>query len=216
MRRTALYIVGFIVMSSLVSSCVSKKKFEELARAKREVDRDLLDVTKDKKNLEQELKQAKDDFNTIRYKLTENNATKDKTIDGLYLKVRNLESKHTELKSELTDVSDQFKTNTQTSEEQIVSLESSLKKITIERDKFRKELSELQTSLEWENRKMKGELEASKTNMQTKESELATLRQENEEMNKKLAWIRKEKANGDAEVKKLTNQVNLLKKELNK
>ena len=33
-------------------------------------------------------------------------------------------------------------------------------------------------------------------------------------MNKKLNWIRKQKAEGDAEIQKLTNQVNLLKKEL--
>lgn len=214
MRRTALYIVGFIVISSLVSSCVSKKKFEELAGAKRQVDRDLLDVKKDKKNLEKELQSAKDDFNTIRYKLTENNATKDKTIDGLYTKLRTLEGKETALKSELNDVSDQIKTTTQTSEEQITSLENDLRKITTERDKFRKELSELQTSLEWENQKMKGELEAAQTNMQTKEGELIELREQTEELNKKLIWIRKEKANGDSEIKKLTNQVNLLKKEL--
>ena len=52
MRRTALYITGFIVISTLVTSCVSKKKFEDLARAKREVDREVIDLKKDKKNLE--------------------------------------------------------------------------------------------------------------------------------------------------------------------
>ena len=67
-----------MIISSLSVSCVSKKKFEELARAKREVDRNLLDLKRDKKQLEDQLQLAKDDFNTIRYKLTENNAVKDK------------------------------------------------------------------------------------------------------------------------------------------
>ena len=40
------------------------------------------------------------------------------------------------------------------------------------------------------------------------------LKADNEEMTKKLNWIRKTKADADAEIKKLTNQVNLLKKEL--
>ena len=102
MRKTILYLSGFMIISSLSVSCVSKKKFEELARAKREVDRNLLDLKRDKKQLEDQLQLAKDDFNTIRYKLTENNAVKDKTIDQLYTKLRSLESKQVELKSELS------------------------------------------------------------------------------------------------------------------
>ena len=78
MRKTILYLSGFMIISSLSVSCVFKKKFEELARAKREVDRNLLDLKRDKKQLEDQLQLAKDDFNTIRYKLTENNAVKDK------------------------------------------------------------------------------------------------------------------------------------------
>ena len=127
MRKTILYLSGFMIISSLSVSCVSKKKFEELARAKREVDRNLLDLKRDKKQLEDQLQLAKDDFNTIRYKLTENNAVKDKTIDQLYTKLRSLESKQVELKSELSNVADQIKTTTQSTSEQISSLESSLK-----------------------------------------------------------------------------------------
>lgn len=211
-----LYIGGFIVISSLLASCVSKKKFEELARAKREVDRNVLELKKDKSKLEKDLKQAQDDFNAIRYKLTENNAAKDKTIDQLYAKLRTLESKQIELKSELSDVTDQIKTTTQFSEGQIATLESKLKKAIAERDDFRKQLTEVQTNLEFENRKIKSELETASSNLQSKEGEIAKLQANNEEMTKKLNWIRKTKADADAEIKKLTNQVNLLKKELSK
>lgn len=211
-----LYIGGFIVVSSLLASCVSKKKFEELARAKREVDRNVLDLKREKSKLEKELKLAQDDFNAIRYKLTENNAEKEKTIDQLYVKLRTLESKQIELKSELSDVTDQIKTTTQFSEGQIANLEGKLKKAIAERDEFRKQLTEVQTNLEFENRKIKTELETASTNLQTKEGEIAKLQASNEEMTKKLNWIRKTKADADAEIKKLTNQVNLLKKELSK
>lgn len=216
MRKTVLYIGGFVVISSLLGSCVSKKKFEDLARAKREVDRNLLEMKREKSKLEKDLQLAKDDFNTIRYKLTENNAAKDKTIDQLYTKLRSLESKQIELKSELNNVADQIKTTTQSSGEQIASLENSLQKVTIDRDNLRKQLSELQTNLEFENRKLKSELETATSNAQGKEGEIAKLKADQEEMNKKLAWIRKTKADADAEIKKLTNQVNLLKKELSK
>lgn len=216
MRKTVLYIGGFILISSLCGSCVSKKKFEELARAKRDTDRNLLNLKREKTQLEGELKLAKDDFNSIRYKLTANNAEKDKTIDQLYTKLRSLESKHVELKSELSNVTDQIKTTTQTTEEQLTTLESDLRRITAERDNFRQQLSELQTKLEWENRKLKSELETANNNLNTKEGEIQKMKAENTEMNKKLAWIRKTKTEADAEIKKLTNQVNLLKKELNK
>ena len=207
MRKTILYLSGFMIISSLSVSCVSKKKFEELARAKREVDRNLLDLKRDKKQLEDQLQLAKDDFNTIRYKLTENNAVKDKTIDQLYTKLRSLESKQVELKSELSNVADQIKTTTQSTSEQISSLESSLQKVSNERDQLRRQLTEVQTNLEFE-------LESATNNLQAQNGEVEKLKADNEEMTKKLNWIRKTKADADAEIKKLTNQVNLLKKEL--
>ena len=204
MRKTILYLSGFMIISSLSVSCVSKKKFEELARAKREVDRNLLDLKRDKKQLEDQLQLAKDDFNTIRYKLTENNAVKDKTIDQLYTKLRSLES----------NVADQIKTTTQSTSEQISSLESSLQKVSNERDQLRRQLTEVQTNLEFENQKIKAQLESATNNLQAQNGEVEKLKADNEEMTKKLNWIRKTKADADAEIKKLTNQVNLLKKEL--
>ena len=214
MRKTILYLSGFMIISSLSVSCVSKKKFEELARAKREVDRNLLDLKRDKKQLEDQLQLAKDDFNTIRYNLTENNAVKDKTIDQLYTKLRSLESKQVELKSELSNVADQIKTTTQSTSEQISSLESSLQKVSNERDQLRRQLTEVQTNLEFENQKIKAQLESATNNLQAQNGEVEKLKADNEEMTKKLNWIRKTKADADAEIKKLTNQVNLLKKEL--
>ena len=224
MRKTILYLSGFMIISSLSVSCVSKKKFEELARAKREVDRNLLDLKRDKKQLEDQLQLAKDDFNTIRYKLTENNAVKDKTIDQLYTKLRSLESKQVELKSELSNVADQIKTTTQSTSEQISSLESSLQKVSNERDQLREHRKVFYIKL-----LTSGKLQSHLADVEEQAQELfdhlmkqraeregitEKLKADNEEMTKKLNWIRKTKADADAEIKKLTNQVNLLKKEL--
>ena len=84
MRKTILYLSGFMIISSLSVSCVSKKKFEELARAKRSIDREVETLVNDKKSLESEIQKLKDDFNAVRYQLTVNNAAKDKQIDDLY------------------------------------------------------------------------------------------------------------------------------------
>ena len=48
MRKTVLYIGGVILISSLSGACVSKKKYEDLAKAKRAVDRNLLETKQQK------------------------------------------------------------------------------------------------------------------------------------------------------------------------
>lgn len=99
--------------------------------------------------------------------------------------------------------------------EQISSLESSLQKVSNERDQLRRQLTEVQTNLEFENQKIKVQLESATNNLQAQNGEVEKLKADNEENDKKtLIGIRKTKADADAEIKKLTNQVNLLKKEL--
>ena len=93
MRKVAFYISGFLVLSAMLSSCVSKKKFEELARAKRMSDREIANLQNEKQAMANELQQLKTDFNDIRYQLTLNNAAKDKQIDDLSSKLRALENK---------------------------------------------------------------------------------------------------------------------------
>ena len=58
MRKTVLYVGVFLVMSSLLGSCVSKKKYEELARAKRDSDRNIIDLQREKSKLEKDLQSA--------------------------------------------------------------------------------------------------------------------------------------------------------------
>jgi chromosome segregation ATPase len=216
MKKVLFYVGGIFIITSLLSSCVSKKKYEELAHAKRAVDRELLAEQQAKAKLEAELKLAKEDFNTIRYKLTANNAEKDKTIDQLYNQLRSLESKQIELKSELSDATDRIKSTKQSKEEQIAALEKLLQKTSNERDTFRKELSSIQGKLEFENQKLKSQIETLTGAAEGKEDEIAKLKAKNEEINAKLRQIQKSKSATDAEIKKLTNQVNLLKKELAK
>ena len=216
MKKSIFYLGGILLIGSLLSSCVSKKKYEDLAHAKRTVDRELLATQQEKAKLEADLKSAKDDFNAIRYKLTANNAEKDNTIDQLYNQLRNLESKQVELKSELSDAANQIKSTKQSKDEQIKALENMLQKVSSDRDNLRKELTTLKTNLEFENRKLKTEIETLNQQSENKKDELVKLKANNEELNKKIKQLQKEISTKTAEIKKLTNQVNLLKKELTK
>ena len=101
MRKGVIYISGILIFTFLFSSCVSKKKYEELARAKRSIDREVETLVNDKKSLESEIQKLKDDFNAVRYQLTVNNAAKDKQIEDLYTQLRALQNKESALKSDL-------------------------------------------------------------------------------------------------------------------
>ena len=126
MRKVAFYISGFLVLSAMLSSCVSKKKFEELARAKRMSDREIANLQNEKQAMANELQQLKTDFNDIRYQLTLNNAAKDKQIDDLSSKLRALENKESALKNELQDAQEQAKTRVQNKESELSMLQERL------------------------------------------------------------------------------------------
>ena len=138
-EKRIIYISGILIFTLLLSSCVSKKKYEELARAKRSIDREVATLENDKKSLESEMQKLKDDFNAVRYQLTANNAAKDKQIDDLNTQLRALQSKESALKSELKDVSEQVKSKVQSSEGQLAELQLQLKRTTEERDQIRKQ-----------------------------------------------------------------------------
>ena len=55
MKRKALYILGLSILSLSLTSCVSKKKFDELARDKSMVEREAAQLKTDKRNLEKKL-----------------------------------------------------------------------------------------------------------------------------------------------------------------
>ncbi|MFR1240193.1 MAG: hypothetical protein ACLSDJ_03315 [Butyricimonas faecihominis] len=141
MRKGLFYISGILIFTLLLSSCVSKKKYEELARAKRSIDREVATLENDKKSLESEMQKLKDDFNAVRYQLTANNAAKDKQIDDLNTQLRALQNKESALKSELKDVSEQVKSKVQSSEGQLAELQLQ-QRTTEERDQIRKQLTD--------------------------------------------------------------------------
>ena len=186
MRKGLFYISGILIFTLLLSSCVSKKKYEELARAKRSIDREVATLENDKKSLESEMQKLKDDFNAVRYQLTANNAAKDKQIDDL---------------------------NTQG---QLAELQLQLKRTTEERDQIRKQLTDYKTNADWDNRKLSNEVEHIKSSLKFKDSEIARLEKEIAGIKKQLADAKSQLTKKKQEVEKLTNQVNLLKKELSR
>lgn len=216
MKKVVFYIGGVIIGTSLLTSCVSKKKFEELARAKRLSDREIAVLQGRTDSLLLEMATLRDGFNEIRYQLTLNNAAKDRMIDELSGKLRALESKESALKTELKDAHEAAKVNVMNKESELATLQEEVKAAVAERDKLREELTDYRTNAEWDNRKLKNEVETIKSNIKFKDEEIARLNKEIESVKAQVRAAKAEVSKKEAEIKKLTNQVNLLKSELKK
>jgi chromosome segregation ATPase len=179
MKHVLLYT---LILSTCLASCVSKKKYESLARAKRSADREIASLLGERGALEEQVNRLQVEFNAERYKLTGNNAAKEKQIDDLYSKLRARESQESALKTELQDAEEQTRHVQQTSSQRVTSLEERLKTVVAERDEARKQLAGLRNTLEEENRKLKdetgrlaGDVAANATRVEELDKEVKTL-----------------------------------------
>jgi len=197
-----------------MTSCVSKKKYDELMYDKQALNRNILMLKREKQALIHQFEQAKETFNLQLYKLTQNNAIKDKAIDNINLKLQETDKQTTNLKNRLAEFQDRSKLSQKSSQEQFSALENNLNKTIKDRDNIRKEMSEIQNKLDWENRKLKSQLEVTTNKNKTLQAGYNKLFNETSSLNKKLSNLQIEKTKGDSEIKKLANQIELLKKEL--
>ena len=214
MKRNSIYLIGLLVITTLMTSCVSKKKYDELMYDKQALNRNILMLKREKQALIHQFEQAKETFNLQLYKLTQNNAIKDKAIDNINLKLQETDKQTTNLKNRLAEFQDRSKLSQKSSQEQFSALENNLNKTIKDRDNIRKEMSEIQNKLDWENRKLKSQLEVTTNKNKTLQAGYNKLFNETSSLNKKLSNLQIEKTKGDSEIKKLANQVELLKKEL--
>jgi len=197
-----------------MTSCVSKKKYDELMHDKQALNRNVLMLKREKQDIIHQFEEAKETFNLQLYKLTQNNAIKDKAIDNINLKLQETDKQTTNLKNRLAEFQDRSKLSQESSQEQFSALENNLSKTIKDRDNIRKEMSEIQNKLDWENRKLKSQLEVSTNKNETLQAGYNKLFNEISSLKKKLSNLNIEKTKGDSEIKKLANQVELLKKEL--
>lgn len=213
-QKSNFYIGGSILIIILLTSCVSRKKFNELERTKMASDQEIMILQSQKKALENKLSQTEEEFNAIRYKMTASNAAKDKRIQIMTAKLRQLEGRRSELTDELSLVSDKIKSDEKLTRAQIEKLQNELLKISQERDSLKRDMAELKTNLNWENQKLERELQLIKEKRDVSENQISTLKEEINRLNDRLRTLDAQKSKDKAEIEKLTNQVNLLKKHL--
>ncbi|MDE5420249.1 hypothetical protein L3049_19835 [Labilibaculum sp. DW002] len=210
----------------LFSCVVSKKKYEELEYAKRRSDAKVvaLDKENSKKGkqinqLNSKLDQTLSEYNEMKNSMSESNAMKNTEIDDLSTELMGLASDTTELKVRLLETLDKYNSALNRNEENNVQISGLLKQISVlkqESSKLSQDIKTAGVEAEWEKKKVATEARKALDALKQKDDEISTLKSEILEKDGKLNWLRKVKEQNEAEIEKLTNQVNLYKKEYEK
>ncbi|MDR0544597.1 MAG: hypothetical protein LBG30_04545 [Odoribacteraceae bacterium] len=206
MKHPLFNLIIALVACAILDSCVSRKKYDALTNAKRSVDMEIAALSGERDALEKTVKQLQDEFNATRYKLTENNAAKEKQIDELHVRLRAQENQGSALKTELQDAEDQAKYSEQTHKQRVADLEARLRNAVAERDEARKLATDTRTALDLANRKLSAETERSAARVDELTREVKAAKD-------MLSAARKTLESKDQELQKLIQQIEALKKQ---
>lgn len=220
----------FLILSMLplflMSCVVSKKKYEELEYAKRRSDAKVvaLDKENSKKgkdlvSLNSKLDQTLAEYNEMKNSMSESNAKKNTEIDDLSTELMGLASDTTELKVRLMETLEKYNSALNTNDEnnaKIAGLLNQIEELKLESGNLSQKLNTVNTETEWQKKKLATELQKNQNSLSMKDQQIESLKSEIEEKDGKLGWLRKVKEENEAEIEKLTNQMNLYKKEYEK
>lgn len=206
------YVFVAIITSLCLSSCVSKKKFDELALAKIEADENIENLNSSNKTLDEKLNSMTEEYNAIRYKLTYSNAQKDSYIDSLTHITQNMQTEQVVLKAEIEENNNKLTNVSSTRQKQIQNLELKISKIENEKKDLVEKIRKIQTDSKFNLEKKANEVITINEKLKAKDIEITKLEKEVDVHKSKAAWLRKVNSNIKKEVSKLNNQVKLLKK----
>lgn len=220
-------LVLFLLIPAFLSSCVvSKKKYEELAYAKRRSDAKVvaLDKENSKKGkhinqLNSKLDQTLAEYNEMKNSMSESNAMKNSEIDEMSTELMGLASDTTELKVKLMETLDKYNMALNQNDEnntKIAGLLQQIKSLKQESGKLNKGIKSAVAEAAWEKKKIETEKKKITSLLAAKEGKIKELKALIEEKDGKLAWLRKVQAQKEEEISRLTNQVKLYKTEYEK
>ena len=203
----------------LVSCVVSKRKYEELDYAKRKSDAQVRKLGNENTSLDSKLKQTLAEYNEMKNSMAESNAQKNVEIDQLSTELFSMASDTTSLKLKLHETLGNYKFAQERNAENeaiINQLNEQVKNLKAESSRLTQDLSASVKDKEWESKKVAGEKLKLEEKIAQKDNQIAKVKKEMEVVNGKITWLRKVKKQNDAEIERLTNQMNLYKKEYEK
>ncbi len=211
----------------LLSSCVvSKKKYEQMAFAKRRSDAKLSALGKENdrnkkslSDLRSRLEKTLADYNEMKNSMAESNAKKNTEIDELSTELQGLASDTTSLKTRLEETIERYnnlKRENKQNEVTIDNLKRDIKALKSEKYLLSKKVKATGVEMEWGKKKLADQKKKTTSLLAEKDRKIAELIDAINKRDGKLGWLRKVKAKNEAEIERLNNQVKLYKKEYEK
>ena len=151
--------------------------------------------------------------------MAESNAQKNVEIDELSTELFSMASDTTSLKLKLHETLGNYKFAQERNAENeaiINQLNEKVKDLKAESSRLTQDLSASIKDKEWEDKKVAGEKLKLEEKIAQKDNQIAKVKKEMEVVNGKITWLRKVKKQNNAEIERLTNQMNLYKKEYEK
>ncbi|MGQ1909882.1 hypothetical protein ACT3CE_08845 [Marinifilum sp. RC60d5] len=223
--RNKLFVLS--MASLMLTSCVvSKKKYEELEYAKRRSDAKVAALDKENSKKKKQLGELNSkldltlaEFNEMKNSMAESNAMKNTEIDELSTELMGLSSDTTALKTRLDETLEKYNNviNQNTSNEALIAdMTAQIQDLKSESAKLTQDLKSAGVEAEWDKKKMETEKKKIAAIVSQKDVEIGKLKKLIEEKDGKLSWLRKVKSKNEEEIERLTNQLNLYKKEYEK
>ena len=208
-----------IVPLVLVSCVVSKRKYEELDYAKRKSDAQVRKLGNDNKTLDSKLNITLAEYNEMKNSMAESNAKKNVEIDELSSELFSMASDTTSLKDKLHEILGNYKFAQDLNAENeatITKLNDQVKSLKAVSSRLTNNLNTSLKDKEWETTKVAGEKLKLEEKIAQRDNQLTKVKKEMDIINGKILWLRKVKKKNDAEIERITNQMNLYKKEYEK
>ncbi len=216
-----------VATTILLSSCVvSKRKYEEMAFAKRRSDAKLSALGKENdrnkkslSDLRSRLDKTLADYNEMKNSMAESNAKKNTEIDELSSELQGLASDTTSLKTRLEETIERYNNlmrENKGNEITIDNLKREIKKLNNEKYRLSTKIKSSDAEMQWGKKKLAEQKKKTATLLAEKDRKIAELIDAINKRDGKLGWLRKVKVKNEAEIERLNNQVKLYKKEYEK
>ncbi len=213
-RRWTLLI---ILALTLITSCVSKKKFTEMERGRWKAETEVARLTEENNARADRIAAMIKDFESMKNELLQSNAKKDQMIDNLNKEIANLQEELSEQKQSLQERNFTFGFERERLSETLQEKDNTIQALNREIASLEKEMAQQASILSDRNIKintlsdLNAAAERDKTRMEQQYTDLENQLQKLREETSRLEALVKEK---NETITRLQNNVNLLKKEM--
>ncbi|WP_073001928.1 GumC domain-containing protein [Mariniphaga anaerophila] len=209
----------FIFSLSLVifSSCVSKKKFVEMQDGRLRAEEQVRQLTAENNARAARIQTMIDDFKSMKNELMESNAVKDQYIDNLNKEIAGLNEKLNEQKQSLQERNFTFGFERERLSETLGEKDSKIQSLERRIAEMDKELSGQSSTLSDRNIRITAltdQITAMETERGRAEKQRAELEQQLQKIREETNALKGQLQEKDETIKRLQNNVTLLKKEL--